>query len=61
MKRRKCPKCNSDKIAKILYGLMTPEMLEKYEKRYKVDAVMGGCIVMPDNPKWHCKDCEHEW
>jgi hypothetical protein len=21
----------------------------------------GGCCIEPDSPKWHCKDCEHEW
>ncbi|MFC2159233.1 hypothetical protein ACFLQS_00750 [Actinomycetota bacterium] len=61
MKKRKCPKCNSDKVTKILYGLMISKMLKEYEDKHKVDAVTGGCIVWPDNPKWHCKDCENEW
>ena len=42
----------------IEYGMPGLELIEM-ENRGEVK--VGGCIVMPDNPRWHCKDCENEW
>ncbi len=22
---------------------------------------LGGCCISDDSPRWHCRDCEHEW
>ncbi len=54
----KCPKCNSDKVVPILYGYPSGDMVEKLSRG---EIEIGGCIVMPDNPKWHCNNCENEW
>lgn len=51
-----CPECGSDKVATILYGLITFEP-ENFPERYN----MGGCEVFDDSPLYHCDDCHHEW
>ena len=52
-KKKQCPKCKSEKVMEIAYGLMDPS--------YKVpdDVWLGGCCVT-DN-EWHCGDCDWEW
>jgi hypothetical protein len=54
----KCPKCQSEDVARILFGYPSPEMFEGADRG---DIVLGGCCVEVDDPDWHCKDCEHEW
>jgi len=53
-----CPLCNSNNVAEIAFGYPSPEMFEEAERG---DIVLGGCCVTDNDPKWHCKDCEHEW
>ena len=55
-KPTKCPKCNSKRIAKIIYGMpyYSPET-EKLIQEGKI--VLGGCIVTDDDPVWECADC----
>jgi hypothetical protein len=55
-----CPRCGSQRVAPILYGL--PAFNERLnaalrEKRI----VLGGCLVGPDNPVFHCNACSTEW
>ena len=58
--RRKCPECDSVKIAQILYGL--PAFDEKLEQDLEAGkVVLGGCNVTGEDPSWHCNDCEFEW
>lgn len=57
-KPRKCPACNSSRIADILYGFPDFSVLQK-----DIDAgriTLGGCCVTDDDPKWQCLDCEIE-
>ena len=49
-KPEKCPFCGSDDIKEIVYGM--PRVDFDYS-RY----ISGGCVVMPDSPKWHCDNC----
>lgn len=57
---RKCPKCKSKNVAKILYGLV--ELDDKLEKDMRDGKVfLGGCCIFEDNPKYHCNDCEEEF
>ena len=49
-KPEKCPFCESDDIKEIVYGF--PRVDFDYS-RY----ISGGCVVMPDSPKWHCDNC----
>jgi len=55
-KPRKCPKCDSKTVARILYGMpaFSPE-LEKDLEYGKI--VLGGCVINPDDPTWSCVKC----
>ena len=55
-----CPKCGSEKVAGILYGL--PSFDEGLERRLNAgEVVLGGCTITDDDPLWHCLDCQHRW
>jgi len=41
-----CPKCNSNKVLKILYGLPTDEAMSDPE------IYLGGCCVFGNDPKY---------
>lgn len=52
-KPKKCPKCKSEKVLKIMYGLPAgPTPPGEYE---------GGCCITGEDPNWHCGDCNWEW
>ncbi len=53
----KCPKCNSDNIIPIIYGLPTHELFED-SKAGRV--ALGGCCQRVDDPLWECGDCKTE-
>jgi len=55
----KCPKCGSDRIAKIVYGLPDPGAgLEEEAEAGRI--ILAGCRL-PENPRqWHCHLCGHE-
>ena len=56
MKKTVCPKCGSDDIAKILWGLQMPNSeSDKAVKDKKI--VLGGCLVSDNDPYWECNDC----
>ena len=53
---RKCPRCGSERIAKILYGM--PAFSEELRLEMKVGrVVLGGCGVTGNDPRWRCLDC----
>ena len=59
-KPHQCEKCDSDRVAVILYGL--PIFTEELER--DIDAgrvVLGGCCRTPDSPEWFCMACQHKW
>jgi hypothetical protein len=58
-KPEKCPKCDSLRIANILYGMPA------YSEKLMTDVengkiILGGCILTGDDPKWQCFDCNTE-
>jgi hypothetical protein len=56
--RKNCPKCGSNRPIPIEYGEPGSEM----EKAWEEGRIqLGGCCIESDSPKWHCKDCKHEW
>ena len=62
MAARRCPKCGSKNVARIMYGLpiMTNPRLQQQLKIGKV--TLGGCVFDPSaSPSHHCNACEHEW
>ncbi len=55
---RRCPRCQSDEVLPIAYGLPSPEMVqESMAGRVK----LGGSTIWPESPDWHCVVCGHEW
>lgn len=54
---RKCPECGGELIP-ILWGYPTPEILEQ---AIHDEIHLGGCVIFPNNPNYHCKDCEVEF
>ena len=57
----KCPNCNKEWIARILWGL--PADYDKYleEQIERKDIILGGCLVTDHDPKWECNECNHRW
>lgn len=60
MNNKKCPNCDSENIAMILWGLPigTPDLDKALEKH---EVVLGGCCVSNNDPKWECNDCSFRW
>jgi len=60
--RPKCPKCGSEDVRAIQYGLPPPEVLENMvEESHRRGVVFGGCVVRQDAPTWACASCGHRW
>ena len=57
-KKRVCPECGSEDIARIVFGFPGQELMERAQRR---EIVLGGCWLSDQEPQWHCKDCEDEW
>ena len=59
VKPKKCPKCGSLIVARILYGF--PAYSEELEADMKAGRVaIGGCCITGDDPAWKCMECETE-
>ena len=50
-----CPECGSDRIARIVFGMVTPDVLEGE------DVVLGGCLVDGPVTDRVCRECDHRW
>lgn len=57
-KTHNCPECDSEKVARIVFGYPGEEMMEQSERG---EIVLGGCCVTENDPEWRCNDCENEW
>jgi len=53
-----CPKCQSPRVIRIVYGFPTSEMFDKVDRG---EVKLGGCIIKEDNPDFYCKDCGHKF
>ena len=56
--KTKCPKCNSEKVIPIVYGLPSYDL---GEKELRGEVMLGGCLVSLESPKWYCKNCGNKW
>jgi hypothetical protein len=54
----KCPRCSSDEVLPIVYGLPGPELTEE---SLAGRVALGGCMVWPEAPDFRCVVCGHEW
>jgi len=58
-KPSQCPKCGSERVARILYGEpIGSESLMADLKAGRI--VLGGCCITGDDPIWQCLSCETE-
>lgn len=55
-----CPKCGSDKIRTIVYGLIRFKS-EEDQNEFLKKHVPGGCCISKDNPSYHCDNCYNEF
>ena len=55
---RRCPRCHSDEVLSITYRMPSPEMIEE---SIAGRVALGGCVIWPEAPDWHCARCRHEW
>lgn len=54
--KSRCAKCDSTKIATILYGLVIFD--EKLEKQFDRGVItLGGCCITDHDPKYECMTC----
>ena len=61
-----CPKCGQGHLAEYYYGLPPMEADGKMsvEIRSRIAAgylVLGGCIIVGDEPDWHCPRCNTDF
>jgi hypothetical protein len=54
----KCPRCHSDEVLPIAYGMPGPEMVEESAAGR---VALGGCVTWPEAPDWRCVKCGHDW
>lgn len=55
---RPCPRCGSEDVVEIVYGLPGKETLESAKRG---EIVLGGCIVFAGSARLGCRRCKHKW
>ncbi|MBR7554002.1 hypothetical protein ACFFJI_02440 [Allobacillus sp. GCM10007491] len=55
---RKCPACDSTDVIPIVYGEPDYHLASEADEG---KVILGGCVVMPNSPEYHCRNCEKEW
>lgn len=55
---QRCPACGASDVVPIVSGMPSRET-EAAALRGEV--VLGGCLVWPGKPTWHCRACGHEF
>lgn len=59
-KPSRCPSCDAERVARILYGLPIPD--RKLRRQLASGAVvLGGCVIVTGDPVWECTACGHRW
>ncbi|HOJ78734.1 MAG TPA: hypothetical protein PLZ08_11285 [Bacillota bacterium] len=53
-----CPKCGSESVIRIQYGLPSHDALEAVGRG---EVILGGCCIGGNSPQYHCKECQNEW
>lgn len=56
-KKETCPECGTETIP-IVYGLPGAGLMKK-AKKGKIR--LGGCVIYPGAPTWHCPQCDNEF
>lgn len=53
-----CPRCDSTRVVRIVFGLPTPEMFEAAER---AEILLGGCVISEDEPTEACLECGYRF
>ena len=53
-----CPKCRSEDVLEIIYGLPGESLLNAAQKG---KVVLGGCCITGNDPEFHCKSCGNDF
>jgi len=53
-----CPKCGSDSVLLIVYGLPGPDLMEEGRAGR---VVLGGCVITGEDPTHACRECGVRW
>jgi hypothetical protein len=58
-----CPTCSSPDVLPFLYGEPMAGTKGSMGGPMQPDdeVVIGGCLVDPENPRWKCRACRHEF
>jgi rubrerythrin len=52
----RCPSCDAQSVARILYGY--PAFSTELDEDLKTGmVVLGGCVITDDDPVWQCTAC----
>lgn len=54
----RCPRCHSDEVLRVVYGMPSPEMVEE---SIAGRVALEGRMAWPEAPDWRCAVCGHEW
>lgn len=57
MIKRKCPKCGSKDIARIVYGVPSFSKIIKSKEKVHI----GGCCIPEPFPTRHCEECGYKF
>ena len=53
-----CPRCSSQDVLPIVYGMPGSELVEQ---SIAGRVALGGCVIFPESPDWRCVQCGHDW
>jgi hypothetical protein len=54
----RCPRCGSDRVAPIAYGLPSPPSAAAIKHG---DVILGGCVIRDGDPDVGCLACRFRW
>lgn len=56
----KCPRCGSEHVAEILYGMpaFDDDLKQKLDKK---EVYLGGCCISEISPRYHCNNCKKDF
>jgi hypothetical protein len=55
---RRCPRCSSDEVIPIVYGIPAPDIIEEARAGR---VALDGNVAWPEAPEWRCVVCGLEW
>jgi hypothetical protein len=57
----RCPRCGSDRVVPIAYGLPSAASAAAAEAIMHGDVILGGCVIRDGDPDVGCLACRFRW